>query len=266
MKGAAYIGLLEQLDLSACDVYVGISVGAVFGLACALGYSSAELTTFTKGHHMAFNGMTTKKITQLHLLDRGALLTYVTDLLKEKGFSTKLTFAHLKQYLGKTLHVVVTPLLEEPGALTAVGDVHVFSPATAPDVPVCAAILASTSFPLIFPPMRIDGRQYLDGALSCGLGGCIDLLRAAHPDIPDADVLAVQLCGQMIDIRHSIGLGYAGQLLDLLMRLLKRNDAKWAGPCLELDTSCSATTVPALWAGWLKIIQIGRDATLPSVE
>ncbi len=257
MKGAAYIGLLEQLDLSDCHVFVGVSVGAVFGLACALGYTAAELEAFARTHHASFNGMATKKkITQLHLLDRGPLLAFVTDLLREKGFSTKLTFAHLQQYLGQSLHVLVTPLVEDADDPTGPG---VFSPARTPDVPVCAAVLASTSFPLLFPPMRIGGRRYLDGALSCGLGGCIAVVRESHPDICETEILAVQLRGN--DIK--VGLGYAGQLLDLMVRLLKRDDVTFSGATIALETNVSATGIPASWAGWQKVIQVGRNAVFP---
>jgi predicted acylesterase/phospholipase RssA len=91
-------------------------------------------------------------------------------------------------------------LLEKPLALVAydldAGERRVFGPSPMLEVPVSRAVLACTAIPILFAPVRVEGRDYIDG----GLGDI------AHVDVAtQLGCDAVLIINPMVPIRSEVG-------------------------------------------------------------
>ena len=233
--GAMYeIGALVALDealvgveLSACDVYVGVSSGGFFAAGLANGMTPRELYRLfieTEAAHNPFEpnalllpavGEYLRCMAAAPELFAGALRRYLeapltlglfesfqrmARTLPTGIFDNSRLAAWLAEHfsapgrtndfreLPRKLFVVATDL--DASEAVAFG-----SPGW-DDVPISRAVQASSALPGLFPPVDIGGRHYVDGALtktlhaSVALKEGVDLLFCINPLVPFDDRLA----------------------------------------------------------------------------
>lgn len=154
-KGIAHIGVLQALEDQGIevDVIAGTSAGAIVGALYAAGMSPSDMMS-------AIRNTSLLRIFGFQWPDRGlGEMTYLRRLLaRQIGIDS---FSALK----KPLYVTLTNILTGEVEIKSSGDLF--------DV-VCA----SSSVPLLFKPMEINGHYYLDGGIimnmpvRCLIGKC----------------------------------------------------------------------------------------------
>jgi len=211
---------LQGLRLTECDVFVGVSSGAFFASGLANGLSPREMHAMLieADHDDPFEpGVLLrpavkeygKRIAALPGLFASALSDYVRGNSKRRAiesferlsnalptgiFDSEAIRRYLQRLaatpgltddfreLKRKLFVVATDL--DTSSLVAFG---------APGydhVPISRAVQASAALPGLFPPVKIDGRHYVDGALqktlhaSAALKEGVKLLFAINPLVP----------------------------------------------------------------------------------
>lgn len=211
---------LQGLSLNDCDVFVGVSSGAFFASGLANGLSPRDMhARFIESHHddpfkpevllrPAF-GEYRKKLGALPQLFYSALSDYIHS-------GANRSFAESFQRLAKSVPNGIfdsTPirrylqrLAATPGQTDDFRELKakLFIIATDLDasslvmfgspgfdhVPISRAVEASAALPGYFPPVEIDGRHYVDGALlrtlnaSAALKENVKLLFAINPLVP----------------------------------------------------------------------------------
>ncbi len=140
--GYAHIGLiraLEELGIKP-DIVAGTSMGALVGALYADGYTSDAIIRLTE--KIKF-----KKFATMHLPTKGLLqMTWPEKLLSSALRAS--TFEELQ----KPLVVAATNLSR--------GEITHFRSGTLID-----KVIASASVPIMFPPVTIDGEEYVDGGV-----------------------------------------------------------------------------------------------------
>ena len=110
------------------------------------------------------------------LLDNSGLEEYLARLFTARGQEND--FASLP----RPLHVIAVDLDS--------GEAVDFGPEREPKVPVSKAVQASTALPGLYRPVRIDGRDYVDGAvkktahINLAIEGGADLVICVNPIVP----------------------------------------------------------------------------------
>ena len=141
-KGFAHVGLLQALEEMGIqpDIIAGASVGSIVGALYADGYSIQEMLSVFK--NTGFMDLVSPKLNANSILK--------TDNLQKK----------LKSLLhAKTFEELRIPLVISASNLTC-GKVEYFRSGTLLD-----KVLASSSIPVLFNPVIIDGQYYADGGL-----------------------------------------------------------------------------------------------------
>lgn len=141
-KGIAHIGVLKALREVGIypDVVSGTSAGSVVGALYAAGKSPEEMMDFVKDSSLF-------KIFRVVLPGDGfTKLTYLREKLAHA--IPQDSFESLK----RPLHVAITNL--------NTGDIEIRSEGRLYDV-----VMASSSIPLVFSPVEINGQLYVDGGL-----------------------------------------------------------------------------------------------------
>ena len=219
---------LRGVDLTGLDLYVGVSSGAFVAAWLANGISPGEMYAMfilDRSHHDPFEpelllrpafGEYMQRLMMLPqlmqsalfayagaspfrgfvesfarltrglptgLFDNGAIASYLSGLFGKKGRTDDF------RKLPHKLFIVAAEL--DTGKATAFG---------APGfdhVPISQAVKASSALPGLYPPARIDGRDYVDGALKKTLHASValkegaKLLLCVNPLVPyDADLAA----------------------------------------------------------------------------
>lgn len=212
---------LQGLDLAKCGINVGVSAGGVIAAGLANGYTPRDMhAMFIESEHatVAFDpdmlvrpalSEYARRLAALPRLIRDSALGYF-DSARERGFFESFQriarsvptgvfdnvgFARVLERilsasgrtndfreLGRKLFVVATDL-DSARAVTfgAPGWDH---------VPISRAVQASAALPGLFPPVEIDGRHYVDGALvktlhaSVALKEGAELLICVNPLVP----------------------------------------------------------------------------------
>ncbi len=227
--GAIYeLGALRAMDeaipglqMDKLDIYVGISAGALIASCLANGISSAELCRVFIGTNHAEFKFDPERLLQpawSEYLKRAAQIPgAVGRLLQEyvrHPFSSS-TGSSLNA-LGKivptgifdntTIDKFLGKVFNQPGRsndfkelktkliVLAVdldtGELRRFGGDEDLDIPISKAVQASTALPGLFPPVRIGGQDYVDGALrrtlhgSAALDEGLDLLLGINPLVP----------------------------------------------------------------------------------
>ncbi len=217
---------LRGLDLTDLDLYVGVSSGAFVAAGLANGITPGEMHAMfilDRSHHDPFEpqfllrpalGEFVQRLMMMPALMQSALFAYagaspfrgfvesfarLTRGLPNGLFDNGAIASYLARLFGKQgrtddfrklrrrLFIVAADL--DTGKATAFG---------APGfdhVPISEAVKASSALPGLYPPARIDGRDYVDGALKKTLHASValkegaKLLLCVNPLVPyDADL------------------------------------------------------------------------------
>lgn len=113
------------------------------------------------------------------VFDNRGVERFLADVFSRRGRSNDF------RALDAALHVVAVDLDSGEAALFGSGDLA--------NVPISRAVQASAALPGLYPPVRIDGRDYVDGALrrtmhaSVLLERDIDLMLGLNPLVPYSD-------------------------------------------------------------------------------
>jgi predicted acylesterase/phospholipase RssA len=204
LTGAVYeIGALRAIDdlligltVNDFDIYVGTSAGALVASMLVNGISPEEMLQVIEGSNPDIQSIERQHIFNIdkrdmlawgvHLPQKllGAWLTYLTkvgemtlfDLLwsltgalpsglyDSRGLERyirlvldKVGYSNSFKEVSRELHIIATDL--------NTGDRVVFASDVNSDVPISWAVAASSAVPLLYKPVRIGGREYVDGGL-----------------------------------------------------------------------------------------------------
>jgi predicted acylesterase/phospholipase RssA len=201
---------LRGLDFTACDVYVGVSSGGVIASGLANGLSPRDVHAMFIENESAYEafdpeillrpafGEYIRRLTSIPGLAFQAMEHWIADPFS-KGF-----FASF-QRLGRAIptgifdnvgfSAFLAKLLSAPGRTDDFRELphKLFLVATDLDsgkavpfgapgwdhVPISRAVQASAALPGLFPPVEIDGRNYVDGALMKTLHASVALKEGA---------------------------------------------------------------------------------------
>ncbi|MBK8455898.1 MAG: patatin-like phospholipase family protein [Phyllobacteriaceae bacterium] len=212
---------LKGLDLSKCGIHVGVSAGGVIAAGLANGYSPRDM------HAMFIESENAAIAFDPDLLLRPAFAEYARRIVSLPGLIRDATRRYLDaplthgffesfQKLARAVPTgvfdnvgfnrVLTQILNAPGRTNDFRQLgrKLFVVATDLDsaravafgspgwdhVPISRAVQASAALPGLFPPVEIDGRHYVDGALvktlhaSVALKEGAELLICVNPLVP----------------------------------------------------------------------------------
>ena len=164
--GLSMLGALDALwragRLERVRRYVGASVGALIGVLLCVGYAPREVSAVLDALDLArlASQVTCESLLAFPrvygLMDATNILAFIEAMLEHKGFAADVTLRELHRRTRRSLHIVGYCLTDRT---------HVaFSWRDHGHLRVVDACRASISIPLIFPPVTIDGRCFIDGA------------------------------------------------------------------------------------------------------
>ncbi len=155
-RGCAHIGVIQALEENGirCNLLSGTSAGAIVGALYAAGYSPSEMLDFVRDASIF-------KIFKVTIPDRGfTKLTYLKERMS--SFITSDAF----EQLNKKLYIALSNLSSGTTDFRHTG-------------PLFDVVMASSSIPLVFKPVEIDGQYFVDGGLTENLPMCPEFVRQA---------------------------------------------------------------------------------------
>jgi predicted acylesterase/phospholipase RssA len=189
---AALEEAIDGLELDALDCYVGVSAGAFLAAALANGIPVAEVhrlfiaggkgegaiapRLFKRPAWREYARAAFERRVPTGLFDNEAIHHYLQEAFGRRGRSNDF------RRLARALYIVATDL--------DTGQSVSFGRPGQDHVPISRAVQASAALPGLFPPVVIDGRAYVDGALrktlhaSEALDDGVDLLLCVNPIVP----------------------------------------------------------------------------------
>ena len=142
--------------------YHGTSAGAIICLMVALNFDWEELDTFII--NCPWNNFIKFNVLEIYdyylkngISDSAFVYGVFTPLFGAKDIDLDITFEQLCEKLNIDLHVYATCF--------KTFEIKEFSKDLTPNVKVLEAIYVSTSVPIIFRPMKIEGEVYIDGGI-----------------------------------------------------------------------------------------------------
>jgi NTE family protein len=197
-KGIAHIGVLKVLEEAQVPVHIlaGTSMGGVVAAIYAAGRSADEIAALA--HSLRLFDITQRDRTGWGLVSQDK----IANLLRE-ALGGDLTFAQLKL----------------PLALVA-ADVETGEEVVIREGSVVEGVLATTALPIVFPPLRWQGRRLVDGGVLNPVP--FDVVRAMGAD----RVIAVNTLRDASDTLE-IGEPPGGRGAEALVRLLLYR-TRWA--------------------------------------
>ncbi len=245
---------IDGLDATRADTYVGVSAGSFIAALLANGLAPRQLARVLLGNdrHLGFDpsrllrpafGEYAQRLGVVPRLVNEGLVEYLSH--PSKGFFDSL------QRLGRAMpagvfngggiDAVLRQLFVESGRTNDFRQLHgrlfviatdldssqpvVFGAPGRDAVPISTAVQASAALPGLFPPVEIEGRHYVDGALiktlhaSVALRDGVDLLLCVNPLVPFDATLAEQRDG----VRHRLNDGGLPAVLGQTFRAIIRS-------------------------------------------
>jgi len=229
---------IDGLRLHQLDNYVGVSAGAFLATSLANQVTTSQMCRIfmgAPGAEFTFEPESFLRPALGEFMERarnlpGALYALVSEAVKHPSRLGRLeSVGGLSQVLptgifdNDTIEQFVSRVLDRPGRtndfrkletslrvvamdLDTGGAVRFGEPGTE-DVPISRAVQASAALPGLYPPVRIKGRYYVDGALrrtlhaSVALKEGVDLLIGINPLVPYDSALAPAAAQPMTESR-----------------------------------------------------------------
>ncbi|MCK5908155.1 MAG: patatin-like phospholipase family protein, partial [Flavobacteriales bacterium] len=141
-RGAIHLGVLHAFDEAGVKINAisGTSIGAIIGSLYCAGYSALEIKSFMD--KKAFARVFKFSANKTGLLTMDKLIKQISELVPENSFDTlKIPF-----------YSCVSNLDDGKFEILSSGDLY-------------KSIVASGSIPIVFEPVLIDGKYYIDGGL-----------------------------------------------------------------------------------------------------
>ncbi len=238
-RGIAHIGILQKLETAGIpiDYLAGSSTGALIGALYASGVSSQELREFAL--KIKWNDIVSPHLTLRSLVSGKKLVKLLQKHCRVDRFED----------LQIPLSVVVTDF--DTGESVSITEGELFP-----------AVLASCSIPLLFPPVSLNGRKYIDGGFTSMIP--VEAARQMGADIAIA-----------CDVHYNAKpIGKAGKnffaILFRLMMLVLRNNSQESKNHADvvINVNASGIGLTDLHKG-KELIQRGiqaTDAILPELQ
>jgi NTE family protein len=202
--GVYEIGALRALDLLAVnssvnqfDVYVGTSAGSFIAALCANGVTPEEMMrVVTRQGKLPFKDIDIGDLLRLNLAEfarKGAMMPWRAVLLGRQMIAQRGTVSLMDAllglaeglpsgaYTGSGIETYLRKVLSEPGRtddfrelacelyLTATDldscERVVFGVDPAEHVPISTAVRASGALPMVYAPVKVNGRELIDGGI-----------------------------------------------------------------------------------------------------
>jgi predicted acylesterase/phospholipase RssA len=187
---------LDGLDFNGLQHYVGVSAGGFIAAALANGMRPRELCeAFIENRGPdAFSPARLAVPAFGELLRRAARLPHVSGVLPAGVFSSEGIHRQLEKAFSRPGRSNDFRALRSRLTLVATdldtGQAVAFGGPGQDTLPISRAVQASCALPGLFPPVRMDGRHYVDGALaktlhaSVALEEGVDLMLCVNPLVP----------------------------------------------------------------------------------
>lgn len=175
-KGFGHLGILRVFNtlvesfgsgkplLDTLEGFGGTSFGSIIALACSLGLDLDVVVNFFL--EMDMKSVLLRNVDLASLMVNKAFLhnddfiSIIEGLIRQRVGnidSSAMTFSYLRRKTGRILKVVVSNITDET--------YEIWDSDSTPDIPVALAIVASCAIPLIFPPVALNGKLYVDGGM-----------------------------------------------------------------------------------------------------
>jgi len=154
--------LLKMWNHENIKTYYGTSAGAILSTVVALKYDWEELDNYLINrpwqHVFKFNVVEIYDYyTKNGIIDENFLREFFLPLFKAKDIEIDVTMEEFRKITGVTLHIYATEI--------ATFDVEEFSADKTPNVKVLDAVYVSSALPILFKPISIENKFYIDGSV-----------------------------------------------------------------------------------------------------
>lgn len=164
LRGIAYIGFLKYMEESKSvkinykNIY-GVSVGSIFGLLIAIGYTYNEMKYEILNKNLTMlKDINISNFLLKYGLDSGNnIINWIKTLLIKKGLSINITFKELKEIFNIDLHIITSNL--------ETNDITVFNNENSGDLFIVKAIRMSIGIPVIMTVEKYNNVMYVDGGV-----------------------------------------------------------------------------------------------------
>lgn len=164
IKGICHLGAIQQLvqlgmiDLKKIVAIAGSSIGAIIGMFLVLGYDIEQIKDliFKLDVSKLFTPDVILFAEELGMDDGSTIMNYLEKVLTITTGISLITFKDLRKHTGIDYTVVGTCIDTKQAVY--------FNHINTPDIQVSKAIRISYSLPILFTPVTIDGKKYVDGA------------------------------------------------------------------------------------------------------
>lgn len=166
LKGICYIGFLKYIEelqnnnkiiVNYKNIY-GISVGSIFGLLLAIGYTYTELKyEILSKNFKTFKDINLSNFILKYGIDSGKnIINWINTLIIKKGLSINITFSELFKKYNINLHIITTNLKSCK---------HTIFSNDTPNVSITYAIRMSIGLPFIFTAEKYNDVIHIDGCI-----------------------------------------------------------------------------------------------------
>jgi hypothetical protein len=163
IKGISYTGALEYLYsnnlLVEIKKFYGTSVGSIIGIFFCSGYKPIEILHILLSLNLnELWDFSIENIEKRYSLISNLLFIKMREVYSKKE-NDKITFKEFYEKYNIDLNIYATSLKSRKNIC--------FNKDTYPDIEVFTAVQASSSIPIIFPPVIINDEYFIDGCVKC---------------------------------------------------------------------------------------------------
>jgi NTE family protein len=170
----------EGVDLGAADLIIGTSAGAIVGAALATGRDLDRLAVLPAGSGGSPRQGDPEQLVGVFSVLGDADLDPVEKLRRVGRLAVAAETISEQQHIAQMQYLIAAHQWPSRRLLIPAVDAETGEPVVwdrASGAPLPAAVASSTAFPGAAPPITINGRRYMDGALRAGAN--IDLAEGA---------------------------------------------------------------------------------------